>query len=204
MISHRNIATAVTTAAALLVSTAAHASDQYSFPSPDGPLIAASTTSLSFVQIPSPGGADAAGSVPSLGGSLTPTGASSMSPVPPPPVASPDYRDRFGARSSNADAYGYRFLTSALATASFANYAADYNRLFAPGYAVSAWTDRVSGFIELGYGGAVDSWTAGAYYLARVRGPARRSETAPDLTLMPKFRPHPELEQTPTFTQPHS
>jgi len=105
-------------------------------------------------------------------------------------------------RSQRADAYSYRFLTHALASASFANYAADYYRLFTPGYAVTTWTERMAGVVDIGYGGAIDSWTAGAYYMARLRGPARRGETAPDLSLMPKFRPHPELEQNPTFTQP--
>jgi hypothetical protein len=106
---------------------------------------------------------------------------------------------RFAAFAPGADAYAYRFLTHALASQSIANYAADYARIFAPGYAVTAWTDRVSGVIDTGYGGAVDSWTAGAYYMGRVRGPARRRDSPPDLSTMPEFRPHPELQTHPTF-----
>ncbi len=116
----------------------------------------------------------------------------------PLPLVTPNY-GRFAAFAPSADAYAYRFLTHALASQSFANYAADYARLFAPGYAVTAWTDRVSGVIDTGYGSAIDSWTAGAYYMGRVRGPVRRRETAPDLSRMPEFRPHPELETHPTF-----
>lgn len=108
-------------------------------------------------------------------------------PLPPPVGA---YGDR--------DAAGYRFVTEAISTSAYANYVADYARVFAPGYAVKSWTDRVFGVVEIGYG-AVDGWTSATYDMARLRGPSRRSETRPDLSVMPTFRPHPELEQSPTF-----
>jgi hypothetical protein len=119
--------------------------------------------------------------------------------VPPAPTSGRGHGDRFGMRSHAAEAYAYKFFTHALSTASYANYAADYARLFAPGYAVSTWTDRMFGVIDAGYGGPVDSWTAAAYYMPRVQGPTRRRESAPDLSTMPSFRPHPELETPPTF-----
>ena len=97
--------------------------------------------------------------------------------------------------------YGLAVLIPALGYAGFTNYANDYYRLFTPGYAVSAWTDRVSGFVDIGYGGAVDGWTAATYYMPRIRG--RHRDSSPDLTVMPTFRAHPELQQNPTFTQPN-
>ena len=80
----------------------------------------------------------------------------------------------------------------------FANYANDYYRLFAPGHAVGTWTDRVAGFVDSGYGGPVDGWTVATYYMPARRGPRR--DSAPDLSLMPTLRAHPELQQDPTFT----
>ena len=198
----QKFATAVTLASTLVGATAAQA-DQYSFPSSSGALIASSTAT--FVQLP---GSDVSA------GPLTPPGTGNQFSVlsspgmdttgiprlAPPPAGSPNYRDRF-ERNTSGDAASYGFLTSALTSASYANYAADYYRLFAPGHAVAEWTDRVAGIVQVGYGGAVDSWTAGAYYLNRLHGPARRTESAPDLTLLPKFRPHPELEQNPSFSK---
>jgi hypothetical protein len=49
----------------------------------------------------------------------------------------------------------------------FANYSNGYCRLFAPGHAVGAVTERVLGFVDMGHGGAVDGWTAAADYLPR-------------------------------------
>jgi hypothetical protein len=89
-------------------------------------------------------------------------------------------------------------MSHALMVAPYANYAADYARLFAPNYAVTAWTDRVFGVVDSGYS-AVDGWTAAAYGLPHVQGPRRRGESSPDLTLMPTFRAHPELDRRPTF-----
>ena len=103
-----------------------------------------------------------------------------------------------GYGGHGGDAFGYRFLTHALLSAAYANYAADHARLFQPGYAVTAWTDRVFGVSDVGFG-AVDGWTAAAYQMPRVRGPLRRRESAPDLTVMPTFRSHPELERAPKF-----
>jgi hypothetical protein len=199
----QKFATAVTLASTLLGATAAQASDQYSFPSPSGALIASSTAT--FVQLP---GSDVSAgplSPPGTGSQISALSSPGMDTtaiprLPPPPAGSPNYRDRV-ERNNGGDAAAYALLTSGLSSASYANYAADYYRLFAPGHAVAAWTDRVAGIVEAGYGGAVDSWTAGAYYLSRLHGPARRSESAPDLTLLPKFRPHPELEQNPGFSK---
>lgn len=97
-------------------------------------------------------------------------------------------------------AYAFRphLMSHALMVAPYANYAADYSRLFAPNFAVTAWTDRVFGVMTAGYG-AVDGWTAAAYGLPRVAGPRRRGETAPDLSPMPALRAHPELNESPVF-----
>jgi hypothetical protein len=121
--------------------------------------------------------------------------------VPPAPTSGRSHDERFGMRSRAAEAYAYQFLTHMLNSSSYANYAADYARLFAPGYAVSTWTDRMFGMVDAGYGGPVDSWTAAAYYMPHRRGPARRHESAPDLSTMPEFRPHPELQTNPTFNK---
>ncbi len=94
--------------------------------------------------------------------------------------------------------YSGSLMSHALAVAPYANYAADYARIFAPSYAVSAWTDRVLGVVDGGYT-AVDGWTAAAYDLPRLQGRQRHGESVRDLTLMPSFRPHPELDRGPTF-----
>jgi hypothetical protein len=174
----------------------AAASEKYSFPSASGTMIAATTSQ--FVPPATPQ-SETQVIAPETGAAIAVTGASKSNQVPL-PIGSPDYKARYGMRSqSAADVYSYRFLTHALASQSLANYAADYYRLFTPGYAVTAWTDRVAGFVETGYGNAVDSWTGGAYYLGRVRGPSGRRNSPPDLSTMPVFRAHPELETHPTF-----
>lgn len=119
---------------------------------------------------------------------------------PPVPAVARGYGGRFGRSDEAAAAYAYRFLTHALGAQSFSNYAADYYRLFTPGYAVSTWTDRVYGAVDVGYG-SIDGWTAGVYTLRHVGGPSRGRDSPPDLSVMPKFRPHPELEKQPTFLQ---
>jgi len=192
MTPSRKLATAITAAVAL-ASTPAYAGDQFSFPSPSGALIASSTPSFGHdgptLKI------DNVALAPALDMSFVGANAPSFLQV-----GSGSFMDRYGVRGG--DPYTYRLLTHTLGSASFANYAADYYRIFAPNYAVTAWTERVAGIVDVGYGGAVDGWTAGTYYLGRVRGPSRRKETAPDLSPMPKFHPHPELEQQPTFEKP--
>jgi len=186
---------ALSLASAAAAAMPAAAGDTYTFPSANGTMIAATATP----QFAPPVGAHVETGIlaPGTGGVVL-TGVSKSDHIPL-PIGSPDYKARFGMHSQSGDAYAYRFLTHALASQSYANYAADYYRLFAPGYAVTAWTDRVAGFVETGYGGAVDSWTGGAYYLGRVRGPSSRRNSPPDLSRMPVFRPHPELETNPTF-----
>lgn len=188
--------TAATIALILLAGTssAVQAADQFSFPSANGAAVASSTSQFAPVA-PS----DGPGALPAVGSAVIGAGATKGGDVAPLPVGSADYKARFGMRPYGGDPYAYRFFTHALASQSFANYAADYYRLFTPGYAVQAWTDRVAGFVETGYGGAVDSWTGGAYYLARLRGPSRGRNSPPDLSTMPTFRAHPELETHPTF-----
>lgn len=132
-----------------------------------------------------------------VGATATLGGLSKAGEKVPLPIYAPG-GSRLDAPSRN-DAFAYHLLTHALASQSFSNYAADYYRLFSPNYAVTAWTDRVSGLVEVGYGSAVDSWTAGAHYLGRVRGRGTHRNSAPDLSKMPEFRPHPELETHPTF-----
>ena len=188
-------ATAIAATSILAFTSAAWAGEQFSFPSPDGPMIAASAPAA-FVTV---------------SGSLDPQGGVSFAtphpayktdaefvPIALAPAGAAFYAERFGRHTRNAEAGGYRFATHALGYSAFANYANDYYRLFSPGYAVTAWTDRVSGFADLGYGGAIDGWTAAAYYMPRLAG--RHRDSAPDLSLMPKFRAHPELQQYPTFS----
>jgi hypothetical protein len=193
------LATVVTAVATLLMGTAqAWASEQFSFPSTNGAGIAAATPV--FV---APTGAEAnmPSVAPQVASSFSATGVSTYF-VPPAPTSGRDHGERFGMRSHAAEAaYAYGFFTHALSTASYANYAADYVRLFAPGHAVGTWTDRMFGIVDASYGGPVDSWTAAAYYMPRVRGPARRHESAPDLSTMPAFRSHPELQTPPTFNR---
>lgn len=109
-----------------------------------------------------------------------------------PPLPPPNYA--FGRSAPYAGA----LMSRALMVAPYANYAADYARLFAPNYAITQWTERVFGIVDGGYT-PVDGWTAATYGMPRLQGPHRRSESAPDLSAMPKFRPHPELEAGPTF-----
>jgi len=183
---------ALSLAMAAAAAMPAAADDALTFPSASGAMIAATATP----QFVAPTGANVeAGLIAPEAGGLVLTGVSKTDHLPLPYGS--DYK-RFGMQSQG-DAYAYRFLTHALASQSFANYAADYYRLFTPGYAVTAWTDRVAGFVETGYGNSVDSWTGGAYYLGRVRGPSTRRNSPPDLSRMPVFRPHPELETHPTF-----
>jgi len=192
------ICAAIAAASLVALALPAAASEKLTFPSANGVSVV-STTPHFGNQSPGTLHGDGVGlpGVPvTKFGSLAVYGTGDHHVPLPPPTA---YDERFGRRSREADAYAFRFLTHALSAASYANYAADYYRLFAPNYAVTVWTDRVAGLVEAGYGGAVDSWTAGAYYLGRARGPRHRRETAPDLSTMPKFRPHPELEGVPTF-----
>lgn len=184
------IATAVT-AAALLTGTVstANASEQYVFPSAGGVQLAATPTPTFFGPGQSYAGPNIAASV---GGGNFMHGQPGFSrhepPLPPPGYA-------FGPQTAP---YAGRLMSHALTVAPYANYAADYARLFAPSYAVAAWTDRVFGIVDGGYS-PVDGWTAAAYGLPRVAGPRRRSESAPDLSLMPNFRAHPELHNGSTF-----
>jgi len=196
MKTSNKLVTLITAGLTLATGQTALAEDQYSFPSPNGALVAA--TSPHFA----PASAEPQASLAAdVGGMSVASGlAVSIDKAPPLPIGGHTYKDRFGMHSQGGDAYSYRFLTNALASQSFANYAADYYRLFTPGYAVTAWTDRVYGLVDLGYGGAIDSWTGGAYYLGKVRGPSRRRDAAPDLSVMPTFRAHPELEEKPVFS----
>lgn len=192
--SFNRTTSAAVIALSLAAALPASANEKFTFPSANGAVVAAATTP----QFVPPAGAEGAEvQAVGLGGTVAIAGADK---IPPLLVGSPDYKSRFGMHSQSGDVYAYRFLTHALASQSFANYAADYYRLFTPGYAVQVWTDRVAGFVETGYGSTVDSWTGGAYYLARLRGPSRGRNAPPDLSPMPEFRPHPEL-QSPTFNK---
>lgn len=189
MSATRNLAMAVTVAG-LAAPMSALAADHYSFPSASGTQIAAVVTPAFLPNAPVDGaqpqvlpGAPGTLSLPPM---LT-NRHDRHEPLPPPAAG-------YGSR----DAAGYRFVTEAISTSAYANYVADYARVFAPGYAVKSWTDRVFGVVEIGYG-AVDGWTSATYGMERLRGPSRRKETAPDLSVMPTFRPQPELEQSPTF-----
>lgn len=173
--------------AATAVAAPVTAGDQYAFPSASGLSITATprfaTTTDTKITL-----------------SVVTGSAEGFAPLPP---VSPAYAGTFttGMAKNGADAFVYRFFTHALTSQSYSNYAADYSRLFAPGAAVSTWTDRMFGLVDAGYGGAVDGWTAASYYMGRVRGPLRRKETAPDLSVMPVFRAHPELSAPPTFNK---
>ena len=179
----RNIATAVTAAAlGMGLAGIGTAGDQYTFPSAGGVQLNA-TPAATFV---APG--TTASGVP-VGSAFVygqPGLARHEQPLPPPAFA------------YQAAPYAGGMMSHSLMVAPYANYAADYARLFAPNYAVSAWTERVFGIVDSGYT-AVDGWTAAAYGLPRIQGPHRRAESAPDLSLMPALGPHPELEQTRTF-----
>lgn len=189
-------ATAIAAASMSTLTSGAWAGDQYSFPSPSGPMIAASGPA---VFVASPGSIDA-----QVGLSFsTPQQAyakgTEFTPLALAPAGAAFYAERFGGPARGTDASGYRFVTQALAYSAFTNYANDYYRLFAPSHAVSTWTDRVAGFVDMRYGGAVDGWTVATYYMPRRGGPRR--DSAPDLSLMPTLRAHPELQQDPTFTK---
>ena len=184
----RTIATTVTIAA-LMISTAqiATAGEQYAFPSHNGAQLAATPTPVFGV----PGQTTLSiGNV--AAGTKLAYGHTSFADVAP-PLPPPGYA--FGPQQTP---YAGRLMSHALMVAPYANYAADYSRLFAPNYAVTAWTDRVFGIVTGGYG-TVDGWTAAAYGLSRVAGPRRHSESAPDLSTMPKLRAHPELQESLKF-----
>jgi hypothetical protein len=186
----RSLATAVTTAAlSLAASSIAAAGDQYVFASPGGVQLAASPAPT--FAAPAVGHASASnvtiGSTFGYGPALH----RYEPPLPPP---------SFAAGSSGAAPYAGQLMSHALMVAPYANYAADYARLFAPNHAVSAWTERVLGVVDSGYT-TVDGWTAATYGMPRVSGPRRRGESRPDLSLMPSFRAHPELDRPSTFNR---
>jgi hypothetical protein len=192
MKTDRSILAVVLSAGLAAAIVPAEAGENYSFPSVNGVALAVTPTPH-FVP---PADAQAEAKIAPYTGSLSVVGVSKSGDYAP----LPKYEGRFGMKTTSGDAYAYRFLTHALASAAYRNYEQDYYRLFGPGYAVATWTDRVlSGYIEVGYGGAVDAWTAGAYYLSKLRGPRRRHESAPDLSTMPEFRSHPELDAAPVF-----
>lgn len=188
--SLRKHATLIAATVTMALASTASASENFSFPSANGAVVVATTPTF---------GNQAAFGSPNVTLKASYKTGYGMGPDYPPLPAPTPYEQRFSHGSPETGGYAFTFLTRALGFASYANYAADYYRLFAPNYAVNTWTDRAFGVIDAGYGGAVDSWTAGAYYLGRARGPRLRRETAPDLNPMPKFRPHPELEGAPTF-----
>lgn len=189
------LATALAATTILALTSVASAGEHYSFPSPNGLLVAAAPATYFAV----PGSVDATPAEVSLDmRHQSYAKDKEFTPIALAPAGAAFYAERFGGRSSrSAEADGFRFITQALSYSAFANYANDYYRLFAPGHAVGAWTDRVAGFVDSGYGGPVDGWTAAAYYLPRRAG--RHRDSAPDLSLMPTLRAHPELQQDPTF-----
>ena len=175
----------VTGFAAFSAASAAVAAEQYAFPSVSGAAIAAAA----------PGAFVAPANKPEATGAITfaisaPGFAKAAQFTPPAFLPQP-------GTQREADAGGYRFVTRALDYAAIAHYASDYTRLFAPGHAVSAWTERVSGHVGRDYGSAVDSWTLAAYFFPALGGPRR--DSAPDLSTMPALRAHPELQQPPVF-----
>jgi hypothetical protein len=180
MPAKRIIAIIVTTTA---LTIPAAAGESYAFPSPSGVQLAAAPAPT-FVPPSTP-----------IAGSFV-YGAPSAHPQHEPPLVPPV---GIGSPIRGHDAYAFRVMSNALVTASYANYTADYVRLFAPGDAVNTWTGRVYGLVEMGYG-AIDGWTAATYGMASLRSGLRK-ETAPDLSPMPQLRPHPELERQPTFQQ---
>jgi hypothetical protein len=163
------------------------AGEQYAFPSPNGAQLAAAPTPVFVV----PGQTVLSVGIASAGAKFA-YGPAAFANHEAPPLPPP------GFAFATQTPYASRLMSQALMVAPYANYAADYSRLFAPNYAVTAWTDRVFGIVTGGYG-AVDGWTAAAYGLPRVAGPRRRGETAPDLSTMPKLRAHPELQESLTF-----
>ena len=77
----------------------------------------------------------------------------------------------------------------------------DYLLMTYPGYAVSTWTDRVTGAPSTGVGSPTDQWTAGVYYMPRAH-PLSPPNEHPVLTLMPRMRAHPELDDHGSFAPP--
>ena len=190
----RTIATAtfVTIAVALSTAGTGSASDEYTFPSANGVHIATTTTPAFTLTTPAADRQlDISTPVANASYSYSASYHRARYDVAPPLLI-------VGHQGYGGDASSYRFFTHALLSAAYANYAADHARLFAPSYAVTAWTDRVFGMADIGFG-AVNSWTAATYEMPRLRGPRRRGESMPDLSLMPTFRAHPELERAPTF-----
>lgn len=184
----RTIAMTVTVAASMIGATKVTiAGEQFAFPSPNGAQLAATPAPVFAV----PGQPALGIGNPAAGAKLA-YGHTSFGNIAP-PLPPPGYA--FGPQQTP---YAGRLMSHALTVAPYANYAADYSRLFAPNYAVTAWTDRVFGIVTGGYG-AVDGWTAAAYGLPRTAGPGRRRESAPDLSTMPKLRAHPELQESPRF-----
>lgn len=182
----RNIATLVTAGALCICTTGNAAEGNYAFPSASGVQLSA-TPAPTFVAAADGGTAQPSAAGVSIGNAfIYGHPALARHQLPPP------------AYTGGQMPYASRLMSHTLMVAPYANYAADYARLFAPNYAVSAWTDRVFGVVESGYS-AVDGWTASAYGLSRLQGPRRRGESAPDLTLMPTFRAHPDLDPGPTF-----
>lgn len=198
MLRARILVTALTTVTMTAVAPLASADDQYTFPSISSATINANAPATFVAPSANVG---TPGAAPSFRFGSPAENAKGAEVAPIALADAAYYAERFGGRAGNTDAYGFRFATHALGYAGFANYANDYYRLFTPGFAVSQWTDRVAGFVDIGYGGAVDGWTAATYYMPRLRG--RHRESSPDLSLMPTFRAHPELQQNPTFTQPN-
>lgn len=185
----RTLATAVTAVALLAGSSnVAIAGDQYVFPSASGVQLSAAPAPT-FV---APGQSHVAPGISAAATNTFVYGHPAFSRHEP-PLPPPGY-----AYGPQAAPYAGRLMSHALMVAPYANYAADYARLFAPSHAVAAWTDRVFGVVDTGYT-PVDGWTAAAYGLPRVPGPRRRNESAPDLSPMPNFRAHPELQDGLTF-----
>lgn len=188
MKSKRIVATAITTSAlSIFAAGAALAGETYAFPSVGGVQLSA-TPAPTFT---APAQHDQQQAKIALPAGTYVYGQPMLSRYEPPPVFTT-------LLPRGAAPYAGRLMSHALMVAPYANYAADQARLLAPNYAVTAWTDRVFGFVDSGYG-AVDGWTAATYGLPRLRGPHRRGESAPDLSTMPTFRAHPELDRAPTF-----
>jgi hypothetical protein len=189
MKAKRVIATVVTTTVlSIFTAGAAIAGENYVFPSASGVQLSATPAQTFAPPVQSSDHARVNLSVPMGTHAYGQPMFSTHEPPLPPPV--------FANLQQGAAPYISRLMSHALMVAPYANYAADQARLFAPNYAVTAWTDRVLGVVESGYG-AVDGWTT--YGMPRLRGPRHRGESTPDLTTMPTFRAHPELDRTPAF-----
>ena len=173
MLRRRTIGCTLAVAGALLGSATAQAD----IAAPSAPVQMASTsatvstTGFSFEP--------AAGSVTLPGTTVAPMGRNFVSPQL--------------AAYYNANLFNY-FLAPPPDTRAYT----DYFLLTYPGYVISTWTDRVAGVPSTGVGTATDQWTAGVYYMPRVHAFGPPTEH-PQLTLMPKFHPHPELDHSRTF-----